>query len=101
MATTLKQVAARAMRTRKTTQVGVLVRNRPGYSRHTHPLAFETILGINEGLQSVGYVLSIIGVGDVIEASESRVFQEHILDGMVVIDAMPDVVVDEINQRMP
>ena len=101
MATTLKQVAARAMRTRKTTQVGVLVRNRPGYIRHTHPLAFETILGINEGLQSVGYVLSIIGVGDVIKAFESRVFQEHILDGMVVIDAMPDVVVDEINQRMP
>lgn len=91
---------ARSMRSSRTRQVGVLLRNRPGPNRHTHPLAFETILGINEGLQPAGYVVSIIRITDVEDAASTRVFKEHVLDGMLIIDAMPDAVHDEVQRHV-
>lgn len=91
---------ARSMRSSRTRQVGVLLRNRPGPNRHTHPLAFETILGINEGLQAQGYVVSIIRITDVEDAARTRVFKEHVLDGMIIVDAMPDAVHDEVQQHV-
>jgi LacI family transcriptional regulator len=91
---------ARSMRSSRTRQVGVLLRNRPGPHRHTHPLAFETILGINEGLQAEGYVVSIIRVTDVEDAARTRVFKEHVLDGMIIVDAMPDAVHDEVQRHV-
>jgi LacI family transcriptional regulator len=92
--------AARSMRMQRTRQVGVLIRNRPGRSRHTHPLAFETILGVNEGLQLANYVLSIVRLTDVEDATHSRVFTENLLDGMIVVDAMPDDVTDVLRRRV-
>ena len=85
--------AARAVRTQRTRQVGILVPNNPG-DRFTHPLAYETVLGINEGLQTEGYVAVMARIDDVESdlASNSRVFQEHMLDGMIVMSSMPTTV---------
>lgn len=88
---------ARAMRAQRTQQVGVLIRNNPG-DRYTHPLAFEMIVGINEGLEEAGYVLSIVRIGDVEKGGRSRALREHVLDGLIVIDAMTDRQQERINE---
>ncbi len=92
--------AARAMRAMKSMQAGVLIRNNPG-DRYTHPLAFETICGINEGLEPAGYIMSLIRIGDVEHGNESRVFREHVLDGLIVIDAMPEAVERRVESLVP
>ncbi len=85
--------AARAVRMRRTRQIGILVPNNPG-NRFTHPLAYETILGINEGFQTEGYVAVLARIDDIESdlAANSRVFQEHMLDGMIVMSSMPETV---------
>jgi LacI family transcriptional regulator len=89
--------AARAMRDQKTRQVGILVPNSPG-DRFTHPLAYETILGVNEGLQKAGYIAVLTRIDDIQAdlAEQSRVFEEHALDGMIVLDSMPE----DVEQRL-
>lgn len=89
--------AARAMVQQRTGQIGVLVPNSPG-DRFTHPLAYETLLGINEGLQRAGLVAVLARLDDVQRdlAEQSRVFGEHLLDGMIVLDSMPA----DVEQRL-
>lgn len=94
--------AARAIRTSRTRVIGALVRNNPR-DRHIHPLAFETLLGINEGLEAAGYVLSIIRYDDVqLEQSKgSRVFQEHVVDGMFAMETLSPFVMERVEQLVP
>lgn len=91
--------AARAIRTARTRVIGALVRNNPR-DRHIHPLAYETLLGINEGLEAAGYVLSIIRYDDVqLETSKgSRVFREHMVDGMFAMETLAPYVVERVQQ---
>ncbi len=95
--------AARATRNQQTKQVGVLVPNSPGENRFTHPLAYETILGINEGLGEAGYTVTLARIDDVKGdlAKQSRVFEEHVIDGMIVLDSMPADVEQRIEQLIP
>ena len=83
--------AARAVRSQRTYQVGVLVPNRAGHAT-THPNTFEGILGINNGLQSSGYIVSIIRFDDLTQdvASHTRLFSEEALDGLIVLGHYPD-----------
>lgn len=83
--------AARAMATRRTGQIGVLVRN-----AHDNPLnnlqLYETILGINDRLEETGRILSLVSLDDFRHgdpSSESRVFRERVLEGMIVCDVHP------------
>lgn len=94
--------AARVMRGEKNKQIGVVIRNNPR-DRFTHLMVFEMILGINEGLQDDGYVLSIIRIGDVDKALEesSRVFKEEMLDGIVLCCCMPPAIESSIEQYTP
>jgi LacI family transcriptional regulator len=94
--------AARAMVSRRTRQIGVLVPNNPG-NRFTHPLAYETILGINEGLQKAGYVMSLARIDDVRGdlAKQSRVFEETVLDGMIALDSLPPEVEERLETLIP
>ena len=83
--------AARAMQTRKTRQIGVLVRVvRDGAV--IHPRALETISGINAGLEPSGNIVVIIPVvGDrETDQVESRVFRERLLDGLVLLEDVPE-----------
>lgn len=93
--------AARAMRNQQTKHIGVLIRNNPT-DRMTHMMTFETILGLNEGLEAGGYVLSIIRITD-IEASlaqQSRAFKEHMLDGMITLCGLPQRIFDRLQDQM-
>lgn len=94
--------AARVMRGVKNRHVGVVVRNYPA-DRMTHLLAFEGILGMNEGLQSAGYVLSIVRIGDIEQRLEqsSRVFEESMLDGMILCCELTEKVERHIEQLVP
>jgi LacI family transcriptional regulator len=89
--------AARAIRSSRTRVIGALVRNNPR-DRYIHPLAYETILGINEGLEAAGYVLSVIRFDDVQFDTEagSRVFREHMVDGMIALESIPQDVIERL-----
>lgn len=89
--------AARAVRSQRTYQIGVLLPNRPGHAT-THPHAFESVLGVNSGLQDTGYIVSIIRFDDLTQdvASHTRLFSEEGLDGLVVIGHYPDWAVPKL-----
>jgi DNA-binding LacI/PurR family transcriptional regulator len=94
--------AARAMRSSQTRQVGVLIRN--AHDRPFHnPGVYEMILGVNQHLESQGYILSLVRFDDV-QAPEdqvSRFFREHVLDGIIVMDVMPDSIYERIESMVP
>ncbi len=81
---------ARAMGYRATRQIGVILPNREDHPV-TSPMTFETIIGINNGLQRVERLLVLVRLHDVLGGVEhgSRVFREDALDGAIVIGAMP------------
>ncbi|MAX24856.1 MAG: hypothetical protein CMJ19_10165 [Phycisphaeraceae bacterium] len=83
--------AARAIRSGRTLQIGVVIRN-DRYHPLCHQLAFESILGLNEGLLEQGYVLSIIRVMDLESErmAQSRAMRENLLDGVVALSYLPD-----------
>ena len=82
--------AARAIRLKRTNHIGVLVRNSPTLPL-IDPAAYETIMGINQQLERAGYILNLIRFTDVDKqfASESRVFKERVLDGVISIGNIP------------
>ena len=94
--------AARAVVTRKTKQVGVLILNNPA-DPDTFPHTYFTILGMNMALETAGYVLCMVRIGDVEHSVEghSRVFREHVLDGVIVTTNLPDSVANRIQQLVP
>ena len=81
---------ARAMCHRATRQIGVVLPNHKHHSG-TGPMTFETLNGINGGLQSAGRLMVLVRLHDVLENVErgSRVFREDALDGVIVVGAMP------------
>lgn len=94
--------AARAMRHGQTRQIGVVLRNdaeRP----FENPAAFEMVLGINNRLATEDYVVVLVRISDVTESlrSDSRVFQERALDGIIVSGAVPPDVTDRIRTLVP
>ncbi|MHB1156132.1 MAG: LacI family DNA-binding transcriptional regulator [Phycisphaerales bacterium] len=90
--------SARALSTSRTYQIGVLVRNDARNVRH-NPAKFDVLLGINDALESKGYAMTLVRVDDVRHpSSSSRVFRERMLDGMIVVDCLPDDVQTQVEQ---
>ena len=97
--------AARSMRNQRSEQIGVLIRNNPS-QRFRNIIAYETILGINEGLEQAGYTLSLVRIGAVRDSANptakvSRAFRERMFDGMIVLSAIPQDVLDKVEQVTP
>lgn len=94
--------AARSILRNKTFQVGVLLRNAPDKPFH-NPSSLETIVGLNNTLAREGYLLSLIRIGDIVEDfhRESRAFQEHALDGVVISGNVPWPAVETAQRTMP
>jgi LacI family transcriptional regulator len=92
--------AAKSMRTRRSQQIGILILNNPD-QRFRNVVAFETILGINEALERAGYIASLVRVGDVRSNADSRVFREQVLDGMIVLSAIPPDIEQMVEQVIP
>ncbi|MHB1158088.1 MAG: LacI family DNA-binding transcriptional regulator [Phycisphaerales bacterium] len=83
----IPNAAARAMRSRRTHQIGVLVANSPHYFGTSQN--FSVIGGLNDGLQPHGYVLSIIRRDDIEDrdfGKQSRVFRERMLAELIVLN---------------
>lgn len=82
--------AARAMRSNRSFCVGVITLERKDVQDATPDNQYITY-GINDGLQSEGYVLCMIRCQDVMtgDFAASRVFTEHMLDGVIVMSAFP------------
>ena len=93
---------ARAMRSGKTHQIGVVILNSESQKHKFHYMAtYEFILGINEYLAKKNYILSLIHLNKVEKLEEnSRVFSEDILDGMIVIDSIPEDTCNKIRNEI-
>lgn len=93
--------AARAIRLKRTRQIGILVRNNP-HRPLIDQATYETILGINQQLEQAGYVVCLIRYTDVANkfASGSRVFRERVLDGAIVIGNIPDPICKAIQKSI-
>ena len=92
--------AAKSMRNQRSRQIGILILNNPD-QRFRNVVAFETILGINEALEQAGYIAVLVRVGDVRSNADSRVFRERVLDGMIVLSAIPPDIEQMVEQVMP
>ena len=93
---------ARAMRSGKTQQIGVVILNSESQKHKYHYMAtYEFILGINEYLAKKNYILSLIHLNKVENLEEnSRVFSENVLDGMIVIDSIPKDTCEKIQDQV-
>lgn len=82
--------AARSLYERKSYQIGLLLRNAADRPLTT-PSAFEFMIGVNLMMEKAGYVVTLIRIGDVHADSQpqSRVFREHMLDGVIVFGDLP------------
>ncbi|HAI10705.1 MAG TPA: hypothetical protein DCM28_03315 [Phycisphaerales bacterium] len=94
--------AARAIRSQQTRQIGLLLRNEDGHRYH-NMAAFVLLLGINARLESDGYLLSVVRIGDIggKRQAKSRVFEEHVLDGLIVFSQFTDEIVDWVSKQIP
>ena len=94
--------AARTMITGKTRFIGALLPNNS--ANPFHNLAdFQIVLGINEAIQAVGYSLAFANIDEVIVGTASghcRLFDEHIVDAIIVIGSMPDVVTEHLEENI-
>lgn len=94
--------AARAMRSSRSMQIGALMLNdskRP----LAYMAAFEMVLGINARLEADDYILVLVRVEELSNqrVRESRVFHEHLLDGMIVVGHFPDEVCQQVDELSP
>ena len=94
--------AARAIASRRTRQVAVLVANEPG-NMFQNPAAYHTILGLNHGLEDAGYMLTLARLPDMRHdlQGDSRIFQEHLVDGLIVLNNMPEDLVPRFESLVP
>lgn len=94
--------AARSMRAKQTRQIGLLLRNEEGHRYH-NMAAFVLLLGMNTRLEEEGYLLSVVRVGEVYKrgATQSRVFEERVLDGLVAFSEFTDEVEKWVSDLIP
>lgn len=95
-------LAAKAVRNRRSMLIGVLVRNEPT-DRSTHPLTWGFALGINDGLADSGYTTALIRLTDMHrnDGLDSPVFQGHLLDGLIVVNHIPRAVEERVESLVP
>ncbi|MEM6560485.1 MAG: LacI family DNA-binding transcriptional regulator [Planctomycetota bacterium] len=90
--------AAKAVFNKQMLAVGAVIVNTtdPGRASTFYgPHSFQIIVGANQRFIEHGYVLSLVNVGG---ESESRVFTEHLLDGLLVIGKTSDETLEKIRE---
>lgn len=93
--------AARAMANRRSNAVGVLLPNQPG-DPLTHPLGFESLMGLADGLQAHGLSLSLARIapgGGTVE--QARMLRERSLDALVVLHQVPAALAESAASLTP
>lgn len=81
-----KSLAAKALRSRRLRQVGVLMRDVPGV-RILDETLYEILLGINAGLEEKDYSLLVVRLSE-LSQREPRPFRENMIDGLIVLGQM-------------
>lgn len=99
-------LAARSMKSGKSRQVGVLVRNNSRNmfeERGAHPLVWEFLLGINQGLEDEGYMMSLVRICEISdsESLSATALQGNLLDGIIVVNTVPSVSVEKVEEMAP
>jgi DNA-binding LacI/PurR family transcriptional regulator len=99
-------LSAQSMRSRKSRIIGALVRNNSRVNpneTHSHPLAWEMVLGINEELEASGYMMSLVRLSDVDPEQhfQSSAFQGHLLDGLIVVNVVPAASEERLSELVP
>jgi DNA-binding LacI/PurR family transcriptional regulator len=94
--------AARTMRTGRTGQVGILVLDSPRHTYLRSPL-LELIWGVNAGLEAADLVTTLVRLTDVDrpDADDAKIFREHLLDGVIVANMLPDALQRKIERLVP
>lgn len=81
--------AARALRCKRTLQIGVIIPNQSERDQLASPNSYETIMGINNELQNSGYVLVLARLHDVLDpdgqAPASVLFRERMMDVAIAV----------------
>lgn len=91
--------AARAMARRLNHTVGVLLPNQIG-DPLTHPIGFETLMGVADGLQARGLTLCLARTG-VHDVSNPRMLQERSLDTLLVLHHVDSEVAEAAARLTP
>ncbi|MAX25167.1 MAG: hypothetical protein CMJ19_11755 [Phycisphaeraceae bacterium] len=92
--------AARSMVTQRTRNIGLVMHTNPEAWFNTVD-AYEIMLGLNALLSPKGYICSMIPVGSLSKpGSESRIFREQVLDGVVVCGHADHNVYERIEQSV-
>ncbi len=83
--------SARAMRSRRTEIVGLVLRSRPGATTMDSGL-FEMMVGISQVLEGQGHMAMVVRIDDRhdLAGTPPRAFRERLLDGAIVLGAMPE-----------
>jgi DNA-binding LacI/PurR family transcriptional regulator len=97
---------ARAMKSQRSQQIGVLVRNNSRIKDeevNAHPLAYEFLLGISEGLEEAGYMMSLVRLSDVDpeKHTQASAFRGHLLDGLIVVNDVPAASPERLELLVP
>lgn len=94
--------AARALKTRRTRQIGVVLNSTPA-SLFGVPSTLEFLVGINEGLERRGFVTLLARLLDPRHsvALPSRCVEENMLDGLIVLDQIGDRLSRPLRRRFP
>ena len=93
--------SARAMRSARTRNIGVLLRNdHLPDTRFINPSAFETVLGMHEGLRRTDHALTVINVAELAASlgSQSHLFRERVLDGILVLGNSSPMMLKEVDE---
>jgi len=89
-----------AMRTRRTRQVGIVVHRD---SLLCHPVLLEFLVGINETLETAGYLTTLCRLLDPghSQAFNAQALDTRSLDGVVVVDGLDLPVLERIAKAVP
>jgi DNA-binding LacI/PurR family transcriptional regulator len=98
-------LSARMIRSRRSMQVGVLLRNNARQEHQeilSHPLTWMFLLGINEGLEAGNYMMSLLHGSNLSdEVLRPSALQGHLLDGLIVVSDLSSVSSQEIERLVP
>jgi LacI family transcriptional regulator len=99
-------LSAQTMKSGKSRMVGVLLRNNSRLQDEeilAHPLTYEMVLGINEGLDEAGYMMALVRLSDVdpVLHAQSSAFQGHLLDGLIIVSDVLAATPERLEQLIP
>lgn len=98
-------LAARSMRSQKSRQVGIVLRNSIRAQAHeimAHPLTWGFLMGINDGLEEAGYIASLLHFSNLDdEILHPSALQGQLLDGMIVVSDVPAVQPEQLEALVP